>query len=434
MNTMSKVTRQAMPNSRQSGFTLVELIVGMTVGILVLGAIGAVFVPALATYRNTQAVGSIQENARLATDRLTEAVSQAGFFGCDSTEPENMVLVAENFSGLLTWVGDMGAPARIAAADATNAELTPRIGATGVASRSADATGNIGDVMTLLSTSGTNMMVLDHDMAAETLTFQGNVVSALDNQVILLNDCNQTAMLQIANGTWDGTNSTFSYAEDDTTNCGSGVDDVVRLGSTGGTPSCTTPATYTDYQYRAGASASRLNALSFFIGPSSLNNASAISSGRAAPVNSLYSVTVNAAGAFSLPNEIIAGVDNFRALYGVMTSGGEVNYVSARSFDGDGAGTDVDGDGTNETFDNVVSIDVSLLLSSISDRGERGDSARQEFSFPDYDGATMVDCSAAPSNQAESSACPSYMYQSAAEARRLRRVVSKTFTLRNIVL
>jgi hypothetical protein len=182
--------------------------------------------------------------------------------------------------------------------------------------------------------------------------------------------------------------------------------------------------------FRAGSNVADLIARSYYIAPSSVNSAT---------LNSLWGLAIATDGSYSPPVELIVGVDNLRARYGILGSTGVVRYLTAKNFSG--AGTlstdDVDADGTVETFANVISVEISLMLSSVADLGARGTSAVQYFSFLDYDG-TAVDCNNPPSGTAGQSACPGYIYDDpvagTTNGRRLRRVVSKVFNLRNVVL
>ena len=75
--------KPATTRAGMSGFTLVEMLVGVTMGVLVIGTLSAVFVPSVTTYRNSQAVSSLQENERYAVSVLGNSLMQSGFFGCN---------------------------------------------------------------------------------------------------------------------------------------------------------------------------------------------------------------------------------------------------------------------------------------------------------------------------------------------------------------
>lgn len=72
----------AMSSREQSGFGLVELMVAMTIGLILLGGIGYVFLGSRAAFRTTDNLSRIQENARYALDMMSRDIRMAGYIGC----------------------------------------------------------------------------------------------------------------------------------------------------------------------------------------------------------------------------------------------------------------------------------------------------------------------------------------------------------------
>ncbi|MHB1188712.1 PilW family protein [Thiobacillus sp.] len=66
----------------QSGFGLVELMVAMTIGLILLGGVGYVFIGSRASFRTTENLSRIQENARYALDMMSRDIRMAGYVGC----------------------------------------------------------------------------------------------------------------------------------------------------------------------------------------------------------------------------------------------------------------------------------------------------------------------------------------------------------------
>ncbi len=66
------------------GFTLVELLVAMTVGLLISGVAAAVFITSKTTARFGDALARYQEGFRYASHILGRDMRMAGFFGCNS--------------------------------------------------------------------------------------------------------------------------------------------------------------------------------------------------------------------------------------------------------------------------------------------------------------------------------------------------------------
>jgi len=66
---------------QQRGLTLVELMIAMTLGLIVIGALIAVFVANNQTYRQNEALATLQDNARFALDVITRDLAMAGYWG-----------------------------------------------------------------------------------------------------------------------------------------------------------------------------------------------------------------------------------------------------------------------------------------------------------------------------------------------------------------
>lgn len=67
---------------RSAGFSLVELMVALVLGLVIMAAVLSVFVGMNQSARTEDALSRLQENARFALEKLSVDVRQAGFFGC----------------------------------------------------------------------------------------------------------------------------------------------------------------------------------------------------------------------------------------------------------------------------------------------------------------------------------------------------------------
>lgn len=66
----------------QVGFTLIELMLGMTIALLILSIITTIYLSAEKNFRMQAALSTIQENARTAFELLRNDISLAGYIGC----------------------------------------------------------------------------------------------------------------------------------------------------------------------------------------------------------------------------------------------------------------------------------------------------------------------------------------------------------------
>lgn len=73
----------------QRGFSLVEMLLALSIGLALLSAASRVFVSAHETWRVQGAASRLQEDARLALLRIAQDVRMAGMFGCLQLAPEH---------------------------------------------------------------------------------------------------------------------------------------------------------------------------------------------------------------------------------------------------------------------------------------------------------------------------------------------------------
>lgn len=74
----------AQPKYGQRGFSLVELMVAITLGFIVVAAVGYLYMGSRQSFRNTENMARMQESARYALDTMARDVRMAGSLGCTS--------------------------------------------------------------------------------------------------------------------------------------------------------------------------------------------------------------------------------------------------------------------------------------------------------------------------------------------------------------
>ncbi|TDJ68605.1 MAG: prepilin-type N-terminal cleavage/methylation domain-containing protein, partial [Proteobacteria bacterium] len=77
---MMRLSHPLMPIAR--GFTLVELMVAMTIGLIILGAVGQIFATSSGTYALEEGLARLQENGRFAMNFVVKDIRMAGYTGC----------------------------------------------------------------------------------------------------------------------------------------------------------------------------------------------------------------------------------------------------------------------------------------------------------------------------------------------------------------
>lgn len=79
---MRQAIRNPLPASKQSGFSLIELMIALILGLLVIGAALAVFRTNQVTYRANEGQNRIQENVRIAFELISRDIRAAGGMAC----------------------------------------------------------------------------------------------------------------------------------------------------------------------------------------------------------------------------------------------------------------------------------------------------------------------------------------------------------------
>ncbi len=79
---MTPVFQRLIQPSRSNGFTLVELLVSIALGLAVLMAMASVYVAAKQTFRFQETSGRMQEDANFALDTIAKDLRLAGYAGC----------------------------------------------------------------------------------------------------------------------------------------------------------------------------------------------------------------------------------------------------------------------------------------------------------------------------------------------------------------
>ena len=74
-----------MPGGKQRGFSLIELMIAMTIGLIVLAGIGYLYVESRQAFRGMDNLSRMQESARYALEVMSRDIRMAGYRGCASS-------------------------------------------------------------------------------------------------------------------------------------------------------------------------------------------------------------------------------------------------------------------------------------------------------------------------------------------------------------
>jgi type IV pilus assembly protein PilW len=90
------------------GFSIVELLVGVTISLLLLMGVVALFMSSRQSYEMTERLSRIQENGRFALDQIVNDVRASGYMGCarptpNSSRARDFAISSLNSSTSLLW-------------------------------------------------------------------------------------------------------------------------------------------------------------------------------------------------------------------------------------------------------------------------------------------------------------------------------------------
>ena len=331
---------------RQHGFTLLELMIAMTIGLIVSGLIGGIYLGAKKSSRYQDATARLQENARFATDRIARAIRNAGYNGCGAMSRLSNVVTG----GTTNWWLDLSAPVKGYKSGSTFPAGIPTTGtANSVAVAGTDAFTTVG-----VETAG-EVSVISHNPATATITTASHGIAT--GAILVVSDCARTAIFQ---NTGSATNTVVHSAGGTATptNC------VTGLGASCG-------ATETNYTFKPGSSLMQLEAKAFYVGISSTGNGRSLWT---VPLGNTASGNVT-----TTPTELIGGVDDMQIEYGVAltTTGGAAAGLERQPNRYVGASSVAAAD-----WPNVITMRVSLLLSTLDDNVS---SSAQTYTFNNND-------------------------------------------------
>lgn len=298
------------PLLRQSqlGFTLVELMIAVTIGFIVVGAVGYLYLNARQSFRTTDNLSRVQENARLAMETMARDVRMAGYIGCANLKTATLNTIAKPPVPLLS--------AANAITGLESGPSTPNFGGTTI-------TRSAGDTISIMGAFGGSVSLVGN-LAPSNAQVQiaGNPASFAVGGTLIVSSCtNADAFSPTTVSSGSGT-VTISHAT--SSNCNRDAAGVCLPG----------PANRVG-SYGPDGVVSALEQLTYFIGT---NDA-----GKPA----LY--RLNLAG---VPSELVEDVWDMQIQYGMDTNGDGAaeTYSTATAV------------GTN--WAQVVSARISLLLAS----------------------------------------------------------------------
>lgn len=180
------------PRFRNPGFSLVELMVAITIGLMITAAIATVFMNTKRGYTTQDRIARLQENGRFAMDYIVRDLRLAGYLGCVEELIEN-----DTFQNNLAGGGGPPFNAAIALEGLDNSAT----GSTWYPSGNAVLPAGIKtgtDAVTIRMVDPTSMVSLRSPMPNTSAELKVDSVAGLaDNDIVMLADCANADLFQI---------------------------------------------------------------------------------------------------------------------------------------------------------------------------------------------------------------------------------------------
>jgi len=363
-------TKKLNVRTKQSGVTLIELMVAMAVSSVIMLGVSNIYFSTKKSYVIHDEFARLQENVRYAIETLSVNIRNAGFFGCSSGQGLGNFVNGLNSSNESEWnfeTGLMGYEAigtdigdtKVLTPSTPSADVNDWVTAAGLTSDGVAisttpnaAIANIaiegsdilvirttdGAGIRLLKNNGSNIIRVENDGNTGTCPDSSTKYNGLcQNDILLVSDCSNSRIFQIS-----GMNTVASAACDGQSNC---LQINHAASSTpGNKPSDGVTWNPPGNIFTEDAEIMRVVTKAYFVG---------VSNGQP----TLF-VRENA----DAPVPLVQGIENMQILYGIDTDEDGVanQYVSADNV------TDVDGD-SDTVFESVVSIKLSLLVRTPND-------------------------------------------------------------------
>ncbi len=289
-------------NARQRGFTLVELMIALVLGLLVIGGVLGAFLANREVYRQNESLARMQESARYAFEVMARDVREAGGIACGSHLPTANVLAG----AASNWWSNWGEGLRgYEGSDTT----FPKAFGTSAADR-VDGT----DALIVHSgTANDGVYITEHNPTAAEFKVNTTAHGIVDGDILMVCDYKQAAIFQTTNAN----SSTVTIVH----NTGGSVSPGNCSKGLGYPTVCTTNGT--PYTFENGGFISKLSANAWYIGHN----------GRGG--RSLYRIRLqnNSGNASTTAEEIAEGITDLQIQYlsrdasGVLAS----QYVDATS-------------------------------------------------------------------------------------------------------
>ncbi|MEO9078995.1 MAG: prepilin-type N-terminal cleavage/methylation domain-containing protein [Rhodanobacter sp.] len=233
-----------------SGFTLIELMIAMLLGLIVIAGVVSVFLATQRSYRTNQALGDVQDGSRIAFELMAHDIRDASLTGCTNNGKIGNVLNNGPAAGGTTWWADWSKPSRT---DLTHANGIRGYGAGTVVDPASSAKTVGTDSLVLLGTEDQGLTI-NADVDVTHFTTNASTTTSLQaGDIAVVCDPVQATIFQVTSVVANSVEHAAGGSNPG--NCSQGL----------GTPTVCT-ATGVAYIYRPNTQIARLTAVGWYIG------------------------------------------------------------------------------------------------------------------------------------------------------------------------
>jgi type IV pilus assembly protein PilW len=318
---------------RARGFSLVELMVAITLALIVTAGVISVFVGSRQTYNATAATAELTDGGRFAMKFISDSLRSAGYMSC-TTAP---LVVVGNLNGATPQPLAYNFTKQLAGFEANNTGIgdafTVAPWPVAADGNNGDWTGGLDPMLTGLPLQNSDVLVIRSTIPnaqpayVQTITpgassFTVNAQASLQpGQLAVMSDCAYGLVFQIT-GITAGT--------------------TIQHGAGGGTPGNASAPFVMDFS--AGAQVTPVDTFIYFIGVGADGD------------GALFVYSSNATGNFTQPQELVPDIEAMQVLYGMdtNTTNTVTQYLPANLV---------------LDFDSVLSVKVALLAASAPGAG-----------------------------------------------------------------
>jgi type IV pilus assembly protein PilW len=284
---------------RQRGFTLIELMISLLLGLLVIGGITTVFISNKQAYSTNNALSQVQDGSRIAFEMLARDIRETGLTGCGNKGRVGNILNNGPVNSGTTWYADIANAVHGYDSGTTDPAVT-----SGSAVQQRVSTSSS---VELVGGDGAGFSIASHNTGTAKMILNESSSNISSGDLIVVCDPDHAVLAQASTYT-AGAAPYFVMATSGTPgNCSTGM----------GYPTvCTTTGNV--YQYAVNAMVSKLYAVDWYIGNNPIGG------------TSLYRMTlVNSGGTpTATAQEMVRNVSAMSITYHV---GGSTSYVAAAS-------------------------------------------------------------------------------------------------------